>query len=213
MPERRIYPRTDLKVYARGHVTLGGGKVFPFGATVTNLSEGGAKLELNPDAMDRFNRLAALNDSSVAFDNMPVTLDLISYVQDNARVTGRIVRAVSRAEGVVVGVEFGGLDADTRAGIRHVIEAKPELEMVGDNVSGVERDFSSMGEFIVELTAYSIISGKEEMFRISGELFKFVGMHISPAGDSHLDLIESQEHPGEIFCPDCKAYIDLGSML
>jgi hypothetical protein len=70
-----------------------------------------------------------------------------------------------------------------------------------------------MNEFLAELTAYCINSGKEEMFRISGELFGFVGMHISPSGEPHLDLIESQEHPGKIFCPDCKAYVDPGSMI
>lgn len=213
MPERRIFPRTDLKVYARGYVTLGGGQVFPFGAMVTNLSEGGAKLVLNQDSMDRFNRMDMVKDNPAAFDNSPVRLDLISYVQDNARVTGRVAHTGPTTEGVIFGVEFGELDEDARVGVRHVIEAKPELEMMGDNVLGMERNFSSMGEFIVELTAYCINSGKEEMFRISGELFKFVGMHISPSGDSHLDLIESQEHPGKIFCPDCKAYIDTGSML
>lgn len=213
MPERRVFQRTDLKVYAKGYVTLGAGKVFPFGAVVRNLSEGGAKLSLNPDAMDRFSRMAKLKDNPLVFDNMPVAFDVISYVQDNAHVTGRIVHAASRVEGVVFGVEFGGLDPDTRKDVRHVIEAKPELEMTDADVSDMERTFFSMDEFIEELTAYCINSGKEETFRIAGELFRFVGMHLSASGESHLDLIESQEHPGKIFCPDCKAYVDQGSMI
>ena len=213
MPERRVFPRTDLKVYARGYVTLGDGIIFPFGATVTNLSEGGAKLTLNPDAMDRFNITNLLKDSSVTFDNMPMTFDVISYVLDNVRVTGQIAYAVSRAEGAFLGVKFAGLDPDTRANVRHVIEAKPELEMADSDVPAGERNFSSMSEFLVELTAYCIHSGKEDMFRIAGELFGFVGMHISIYGEPHLDLIESLDRPGRIFCPDCKEYVDPGLMI
>jgi hypothetical protein len=213
MPERRVFPRTDLKVYARGYVTLGDGIIFPFGATVTNLSEGGTKVTLNPDAMDRYNITTLLKDKSVAFDDMPITFDVISYVQDNVRVTGRIAYAVSRAEGAFLGVEFAGLDEDARAGVRRVIEAKPELAMTDDDISGVERDFPSMSQFLAELTSYCINTGKEDTFRIAGELFEFVGMHISPSGEPHLDLIESRNHPGKIFCPDCKDYVDTGSMI
>jgi hypothetical protein len=213
MPERRLLQRTDLKVFAKGYATLGGGKVFPFGAMVTNLSESGAKLALNPDSMERFNQISLLEIQDVTFDKAPVTLDIISYVQDNVGVKGRVAYAASTGDGAVFGVEFGGLDDDSRAGVRRVIEAKPELEMADDAVSEAERAFSSMGEFLAELTAYSINSGKEETFRIAGELFLFVGMHISPSGEPHLDLIESQDRPGKIFCPDCKAYVDTGSML
>ncbi len=211
MPERRIFPRTDLKVYARGYVTLNGGKVFPFGAMLINLSENGARLALNPDARDRFIRMSLLKDYGVVFDNMPVTFDVISYVQDNARVAGRIVYAASTTDGAVFGVEFGGLDGDSRVSVRRVIESKPELEMTDRDVS--ERNFSSLDEFIEELTGYCINSGKEEMFRISGELFGFVGMHISSSGEAHLDLIESLDRPGKIFCPDCKTYVDPVSMI
>lgn len=209
--ERRLSLRTDLKVFARGYVTLNGGKVFPFGATVTNLSEGGARLALNPDARDRFIRMSLLKNHGMGFDNMPVTFDVISYVQDNALVSGRVVYAASTTDGAVFGVEFTGLDNDSRAGVRRVIESKPELEMTERDVS--ERSFSSLDEFIEELTAYCINSGKEEMFRIAGELFAFVGMHISSSGEAHLDLIESLDRPGKIFCPDCKAYVDPVSMV
>lgn len=213
MPERRVFQRTDLKVFARGYVALREGKVFPFGATVRNLSEGGANLVLNQDAMERFNQIATLKDSHLAFDKVPVTLDIISYVLDNARVTGRIVYAASRADGVVFGVEFGDLDPQSRKIVRQVIEAKPELESAEHDTHAPERSFSSMSEFLAELTAYSINSGKEEPFRIAGELFEFVGMHISTSGEPHLDLIESQERPGRVFCPDCKAYVDHVSMI
>ena len=213
MPERRIFPRTDLKVFARGYVTLGGEKVFPFGATVTNLSESGARLELNPDAMDRFTSVCALKDRGLVFDDMPVTFQIISYVRDNVSVTGRLVYAASSPDLAVFGVDFGGLDADSSAGVQLVIESKPELEMADNDVSGVERDFSSMNEFLAELTSYCINSGKEDTFRIAGELFEFVGMHISISGELHMDLIESRDHPGKIFCPDCKAYVDSGSMI
>lgn len=213
MPERRRSQRTDLKVFARGYATLGGGKVFPLGAMVTNLSEGGVKLALNPDSMERFNQMSLLKIQDMTFDKAPVTLDIISYVQDNVGVKGRIVYAASTVDGAVFGVEFAGLDDDSRAGVRRVIESKPELEMMDDTVSEVERKFSSMGEFLAELTAYCINSGKEETFRIAGELFGFVGMHIPASGEPHLDLIESQDHPGKIFCPDCKEYVDPDSML
>jgi hypothetical protein len=213
MPERRLFPRADLKVFARGYATLGDGKVFPFGATVTNLSESGARLELNPDAMDRFNRMSALKEHGVVFDNMPVTFHIISYVQDNVSVTGRIVYASVRPDVAVFGVDFGGLDADSSAGVRRVIESKPELEMADNDVSELEKNFSSMNDFLAELTAYCINSGKEEMFRIAGELFGFVGMHIASSGELHMDLIESRDHPGKIFCPDCKTYVDPGSMI
>lgn len=213
MPERRLFQRTDLKVFARGYAAIGGGAVFPFGAMVTNLSEGGAKLALNPDATERFNQLAPLKAQGVSLDNAPVTFDIISYVQDNVGVKGRVVYAASTADGAVFGVEFGGIDDDFRVSVRHVIESKPELEMTDDSVSDVERDFPSMDEFIAELTAYCINSGKEEKFRIAGELFAFVGMHVTAEGEPHLDLIESRDHPGKIFCPDCKAYVEPDSMI
>ncbi|MBF0292627.1 MAG: PilZ domain-containing protein [Nitrospinae bacterium] len=213
MPERRLFHRTDLKVFARGYATLGGGALFPFGAIVTNLSEGGAKLALNPDAAERFNQMALSKAQGASLDNAPVTFDIISYVQDNVGVTGRVVYAASTADGAIFGVEFGALEGDSRVDIRHVIESKPELEMIGGDVSEADRDFDSMDEFIAELTVYCINSGKEEKFRIAGELFSFVGMHVTPGGEPHLDLIESQDNPGKIFCPDCKGYIDPGSMI
>lgn len=213
MPERRLFQRTDLKVFARGYATLGGGAVFPFGATVTNLSEGGAKLALNPDATERFNQMAMSKVQSVSLDNAPVNFDIISYVLDNVGVRGRVVYASSTADGAFFGVEFVGFEDGSSVGVRHVIESKPELEMNGGAVTDEARSFSSMDEFTAELTVYCINSGKEEKFRIDGELFAFVGMHVTSSGEAHLDLIESQDHPGKIFCPDCKEYIDPGSMI
>ncbi|MBI4666085.1 MAG: PilZ domain-containing protein [Nitrospinae bacterium] len=210
--ERRRHARANMIIQARGFVFLDGGRVFPFSGEVRNLSMSGAGISLSADSSERF---AIVMERGLNLNGLAAQMQVISYVMDNFTVSGQIAHVLPGSGGKTIGIEFDPLEDPIKTHIAKIIELQPEMgSSHPEEKDGVEvYAFESFEQFTKELTPFVITSEKSSPFTIAGEVFMFSGMHISDTGEIHMDCVESQKRPGNIYCPDCGEYINPATLI
>lgn len=203
MDDRRQFPRVSVRVHARGSLGAGDGYI-PFSAYVVNISKGGVQLKLSEDSSKKVRQAAR---EGAPLKDASVDMRIISYVEDTFRVTGTLVYMKGGTGGVIMGVRFGRLDEAAERIIAAVMARKPSVEDKAEFKEDRPR-FTTVKDFVENLTQFTILYEKEGEFYIGRERFVFVGMHKTDGGEVHVDCIESIDHRGKVFCPDCKALID-----
>lgn len=212
MRERRRDPRIGLNIHARGAIIIGPEEYFGLTSYVTDISKGGARLRLSEDSATRIKNLAV---EKADLKGAGVDMRLISYVEDNIRITGSLAYLKNVGNDVYAGISFTNLDDEAAAALGRIMELQPDVEGKSKNgdAEKEEHHFKSFEDFFNNLTQYTILHEKEGAFYIGGERYMFIGMHISDSGEIHSDCIESVDSPGKVICPDCKTDIDPESLI
>lgn len=206
--EKRRYDRINLKVYARG-VIGARPDLMDFTAAVSNLSEGGCLLELTENSGERY---AEYLGGGKPQKGTALEFKLISYVEDNIRLRATLAHYREGGSAVNLGVAFEGAGNTEMEVIRGIMKKRPDL--VAE--SGIREEaygFDSIDDFINEITEFTLLIGKSETFYIGEAPYVFAGMHIAETGDIHIDCIERADRRGGVFCPDCRAYVNLAELL
>jgi len=201
--ERRRYERTRIQVFFRGSIEIKGVKL-DFVATSVNLSLKGTLLRLSDDTRAR---LASYLKDEASIKGALLKVKIVSYVEENLSVKAKAV-FIKRSDGAVfIGAGFVNLGAEAVQSLERIIEKRPDLIAENKKALSADYKFESVGEFINEVTAFSVLVDRKEKFWIKNEQFTFAGMHMSRASELHKDCIESVRNPNRIYCPDCRDLI------
>ena len=150
-----------LVIHARGVITAGS-DTLSFAARVLNICEGGAGLALNEDSSGKVRELAK---AGADFKSSVIDMRLVSYVEDNVYVTGRLAY-VRSIEGLVhVGVKFDQPNKDTAAILARIMKLRPNVEENRQgNIFNDRPRFASFKDFFHDLLTSWFCTARKRLF-------------------------------------------------